>query len=152
MLTAMNQVIKVATKATAAPVATGRRWDSFRPTMLAVMAESTKTHSKPSRKTRTAMSRTATVELVRGAVGSGAPAAVSPCQTSRPITRAAATNRADRNPRRAGPSANGAPARDGMPSSFMAKEEVALADGKTGFILQFGKLNRPGKGGHAAGC
>src|SRR5271170_5491292 len=49
--------------------------------MLAVMAESTRMHSKPSRKTSTPMFRMAAVELVPGFVGSGAPCAAMPCQS-----------------------------------------------------------------------
>src|SRR5271165_5881728 len=66
--------------------------------MLAVSAESTRMHSKPSRKTSTEMSRTATVLLVCGCVGSGAPLAVIPCQTSTPRTIAAARKRKIWNP------------------------------------------------------
>ena len=47
MPTAMNQVIKVATNAMPAPAITGRRCDCFSPIMLAMIAVSTSTHSKP---------------------------------------------------------------------------------------------------------
>ncbi len=89
--TAMNQVIKVAPNATPAPTAIGRRCALFAPVMLAVIAASTRMHSNPSRKTRTPMSRNATVGLVLGWVGSGAPCAVIPCHTIVPRTAIAAT-------------------------------------------------------------
>ena len=79
--TAMNQVITVAPNATPAPTATGFRCALFAPVMLAVIAANTRMHSSPSRKTRTPMSRNATVGLVFGWVGSGAPCAVMPCHT-----------------------------------------------------------------------
>ena len=92
MRTAINQVIKLATNARPAPSATGRRWLRLAPVMLAVIAASTRMHSSPSRKTRMPMSRNATVGLVLGRIGSGAPCAVTPCQTSIATTkRAAAT-------------------------------------------------------------
>ena len=65
--------------------------------MLAVIAESTRMHSSPSRKTSTAISRTATVLLVCGWVGSGAPFAVTACQINTPSTTAAAIKRTSRN-------------------------------------------------------
>jgi hypothetical protein len=105
--------------------------------MLAVMADSTKTHSKPSRKTSTVMSRTATVGLVCGVVGFGAPAAVAPCHINKPTTRTAATNRTTRNIHLP---VNDMALRDGMSSAFTANDEVTVADGKTCFIFQFRKL------------
>src|SRR5271163_1953139 len=81
MPTAMNHVTSVATKPTPTPAAIGRRFAWFAPIMLAVRAERTRMHSRPSRNTRTAMSSVAEAELVRGAVGSGFPEAVNPCQT-----------------------------------------------------------------------
>src|SRR5213592_229335 len=59
--------------------------------MLAVIAASTRIHSRPSRNTKTPMSRKATVGLVFGCVGSGAPCAVTPCHMIRTTTQAAAT-------------------------------------------------------------
>ena len=47
------------------------------PTMLAMIAESTRMHSSPSRKTSTAISRHAGSDLVPGCSGSGVPWAVS---------------------------------------------------------------------------
>src|SRR5439155_24556013 len=70
--------------------AMGRRYIRFFPVMLAVIAASTRIHSKPSRNTKTPMSRKATVGLVFGCVGSGAPCAVTPCHTIRTTTQAAA--------------------------------------------------------------
>src|SRR5437868_1342969 len=58
--------------------------------MLAVIAASTKMHSRPSRNTRTPMSRKATVGLVFGCVGSGDPWAVTPCHTITAATQVAA--------------------------------------------------------------
>jgi hypothetical protein len=87
----MNHVINVATKAIPEPSATGRRCASLLPVMLAVIAASTRMHSRPSRKTRTPISRNATVGLVFGCVGSGAPWAVNPCHTIIAITQIAAT-------------------------------------------------------------
>src|SRR6266404_3350 len=55
--------------------------------MLAVIAASTRMHSRPSRNTRTPMSRKATVGLVFGCVGSGAPWAVTPCHTITSVLR-----------------------------------------------------------------
>src|ERR1700738_713177 len=55
-------------------------------------------HSSPSRKTSTAMSSSATVLLVCGCVGSGAPLAGIPCQIKMPSTMAAATRRKILNP------------------------------------------------------
>jgi hypothetical protein len=81
MPTAMNQVMSVATKPTPTPTAIGRRFAWFAPTMLAVRAERTRMHSSPSRNTRTAISKVAEAVLVLGAVGSGLPEAVTPCQT-----------------------------------------------------------------------
>src|ERR1035438_9024597 len=49
--------------------------------MLAVSAERTRMHSRPSRNTRTAMSSVAAVRLVLGVNGWGAPPAVIACQT-----------------------------------------------------------------------
>src|SRR6202140_4845445 len=86
----MNHVINVATKAMPAPNATGRRSASLVPVMLAVIAASTRMHSRPSRKTRTPISRNATVGLVFGCVGSGAPWAANPCHTIIAITQIAA--------------------------------------------------------------
>src|SRR5213078_4470758 len=88
--TAIHHVIKVATNARPAPKATGRRCRRFGPVILAVIAANTRMHSNPSRKTRTPMSRNATVGLVLGRVGSGAPCAVTPCQISTAITKSAA--------------------------------------------------------------
>ena len=88
--TAMSQVIRVATKAMPAPAATGRRYARFFPVMLAVIAASTRMHSRPSRNTRTPMSRNATVGLVFGCVGSGAPWATIPCHTITAATQIAA--------------------------------------------------------------
>ena len=61
------------------------------------MAERTRTHSSPSRKTRTPMSINATVELVEGSVGSGVPWEAIPCQTRTAVTHTAASNKAMRN-------------------------------------------------------
>src|SRR5207244_1759753 len=92
ILTAMSHVIKTAINARPAPSATGRRWPLLAPVMLAVTAASTRMHSRPSRKTRMPMSRNATAGLVLGRIGSGAPCAATPCQTSIATTkRAAAT-------------------------------------------------------------
>src|ERR1035437_7868214 len=55
--------------------------------MPAVIAASTKMHSSPSRNTSTPMSRSATVGLVWGIVGSGLPCAVTLCHTNIPTTR-----------------------------------------------------------------
>ena len=63
------------------------------PDMLAVTAANTRMHSSPSRKTSTPISRNATVALVFGRIGSGAPCSVRPCQMSTPATAAAATER-----------------------------------------------------------
>src|SRR6266480_6302368 len=60
---------------------------------LAVIAESTRIHSSPSRNTRTPISMNATVELVPGCVGSGVPRAVNPCQMISAITKIAAPRR-----------------------------------------------------------
>src|SRR3984893_2714071 len=98
MPTAMIQVIRVAINPTPAPAATGRRRTLRSPTMLAVIAERTRMHSSPSRKTSTAMSSMATVLLVCGCVGSGEPWAVTPCQINTPVTIAAATKRKILNP------------------------------------------------------
>src|ERR1700724_2401249 len=87
MPTAMNQVTSVARKATPAPPATGRRYDSSDFTMLAVIAESTRMHSSPSRNTRTPISKICAREPDPGARGFGLPAAVTPCQINAPITR-----------------------------------------------------------------
>ncbi len=91
--TAINHVIKVAPKPTPAPMATGRRYACFAPVMLAVIAASTRMHSRPSRKTSTPMSRNATVGLVLGRSGSGAPCSVTPCQTRIATTARAAAQR-----------------------------------------------------------
>src|SRR5437016_8406969 len=88
--TAIHHVIKVATNAKPAPKATGRRCVRFGPVMLAVIAAKTSMHSNPSRNTRTPISRNATVGLVLGRVGSGAPCALTSCQTSIAITKSAA--------------------------------------------------------------
>src|SRR5438093_8090723 len=87
--TAPHHVIKLATNARPAPKATGRRCTRFGPVILAVMAANTRMHSNPSRNTRTPMSRNATVGLVLGRIGSGAPCAVTPCQTSIATTKSA---------------------------------------------------------------
>src|SRR6266513_3907625 len=87
--TATHQVIKVAKNAKPAPKATGRRCTPFGPVILAVIAANTRMHSNPSRNTRTPISRNATVGLVLGRIGSGAPCAVTPCQTSIAITKSA---------------------------------------------------------------
>ena len=89
MPTAMNQVINVAPKAMPAPAAMGRRYIRFFPVMLAVIAARTRMHSRPSRNTRTPMSRKATVGLVFGCVGSGAPLAVTPCHMITAATQVA---------------------------------------------------------------
>src|SRR5207248_9448113 len=52
---------------------------------------STRIHSRAARNTKTPMSRKASVGLVFGCVGSGAPCAVTPCHTIRRTTQAAAT-------------------------------------------------------------
>src|SRR5271168_2771971 len=67
--------------------------------MLAVNAERTRMHSRPSRKTRTAMSSVADAALVRGRVGSGLPAAVIPCQTMTAATASRHSVRANVQPR-----------------------------------------------------
>src|SRR5450755_3783822 len=59
--------------------------------MLAVMAEMTRMHSSPSRKTSTPISRMATPDDVCDSVGSGAPEATTPCQTSTAATISPAT-------------------------------------------------------------
>ena len=89
MRTAMSHVIKLAMNAAPAPSATGRRWLRLTPVMLAVIAASTRMHSSPSRKTRMPMSRNATVGLVLGRIGAGAPCAVTPCHTSIATTQSA---------------------------------------------------------------
>src|SRR6267154_4145942 len=91
--TAMHHVIKVATNARPAPKATGRRCTRFGPVILAVIAANTRMHSNPSRKTRTPISRNATVGLVLGRNGSGAPCSVTPCQIKTATTAAAARQR-----------------------------------------------------------
>src|SRR5438477_12774113 len=57
--------------------------------MLAVIAARTRMHSRPSRNTRTPMSRKATVGLVFGCVGSGVPLAVTPCHMITAATQVA---------------------------------------------------------------
>src|SRR5436190_19187282 len=57
--------------------------------MLAVIAARTRMHSRPSRNTRTPMSRKATVGLVFGWVGSGAPLAATPCHMITAATQVA---------------------------------------------------------------
>ena len=99
--TAMNQVMIVAMNPMPAPAITGRRCVCFLPVMLAVMAESTRIHSKPSRNTSTAMLSSAAVGLVFGAVGSGLPPDVMPCQTNTPATMSAASRSKMRTARRA---------------------------------------------------
>ncbi len=100
ILTAMNQVTRLAPNAIAAPSATGLRCARFAPTMLAVMATRTRMHSSPSRKTRTLMSRNAAVGLLCGRSGSGVPWAVIPCQRSSAMTEIAATVRKSIVPKR----------------------------------------------------
>jgi len=78
------------------------------------------------------MSSTATAGLTRGAVGFGAPAPVTPCQISRPIAKAPATNRAIRNIHLL---VNDMAARDGTSSVLSANDEVTVADGKTCFMV-----------------
>jgi hypothetical protein len=67
------------------------------PVMLAVIAAITRTHSSPSRNTRTPMSMNATVGLVFGCVGSGMPCVVIPCQIITAIKRIAAARTPIRN-------------------------------------------------------
>jgi hypothetical protein len=57
--TAMDQLISVAPSPTPAPTATGRRYLWRSPVSPAVIAARTRMHSNPSRKTSTAMSKTA---------------------------------------------------------------------------------------------
>src|ERR1700748_2379781 len=87
MLTATNQVTSVARKAMPAPAATGRRYDLSGFPRLAVIAESTRMHSSPSRNTRTPMFRICAREPDPGARGFGLPAEASACQINSPITR-----------------------------------------------------------------
>ncbi len=77
-----------------APVAIGRWYTRVVPLRLAVMAASTRMHSRPSRKTSTPMSMMATVALAWGAVGSGLPPATRLAQTAAAAstTRAAASS------------------------------------------------------------
>src|ERR1017187_9647863 len=90
MPTAINHVAIVAKKPIPAPHATGRCRHLLLPTMPAVIAASTKMHSSPSRNTSTPMSRSATVGLVCGIIGSGLPCAATPCHTKIPTTSDAA--------------------------------------------------------------
>ncbi len=77
-----NHVASVATKPAHAPRKIGLAMLSFLRASPAVMAARTRMLSSPSRKTSTLMSRIAAAWLVFGAVGSGLPCEVRPCQMS----------------------------------------------------------------------
>src|ERR1700733_4191512 len=81
MLTAINQVINVATAPTTTPIPIGFRYERLEPLKLEVTAVRTTTHSLPSRNTSAAISSTATRGFVWATYGSGFPSAVTPCQT-----------------------------------------------------------------------
>src|SRR5579859_957132 len=70
--------------------------------MLAVIAESTRIHSNPSRRTSTPVSTIAAAGVRCDAVGSGFPDAVTPCQTRTPISKTPATLNRTRKPVRHG--------------------------------------------------
>ncbi len=91
-----NQVASVAAKPTATPAATGRRYGASVPTMLAVIAASTRIDSSPSRKVSTPMSKMAAPFDVCAAVGSGFPEALTACHTRTPTTTSAPSSRAPR--------------------------------------------------------
>src|SRR5580698_10140457 len=67
--------------------------------MLAVSAERTRMHSRPSRNTSTAMSSVAETREEFGVVGSGLPEAVTPCQTKTAATASAERARSTGIPR-----------------------------------------------------
>src|ERR1035437_8839138 len=93
MCIAKRQVSRVATNAIPAPTAIGRWYRRLGPTILAVIAASTRIHSSPSRKTSTLISSTTAVWS--GGAGAASTDAAHD-ETSTPMTKATAAHEAMR--------------------------------------------------------
>src|ERR1700754_1319565 len=85
----MNHVATDATSPATAPQPIGARYSDCRRDIPAVIAERTRTDSRPSRKTSTAISSVALTGERRDAIGSGVPNDVIAVHTSRATTRIA---------------------------------------------------------------